>query len=683
MSKFRSTVASNSQKPRALVVDDSTTCRLVVSNRLEACDVDVDHASEGVTALEKIFSTSYDLVVLDLEMPGLSGIQLLQRIRADSRVRHMPVVVLTSDETRDGVDQALAAGATSYFTKPLNWSTFAPHITNLIQLVRSSRIALENMGCGLAMFDPDGAIALCNTDYCDLLDIEPDQKTLYWNDVCASVSQHDASCPPPVKPGSSLNVRQVNWDRVVEFDDGRILDFSYQPLANGGWTEVVKDITLARRNAQRMEYLAKRDRLTGILNRGEFVELLETKVYLQSKFDKVVLFIIDVDDFKSINDTRGHLVGDAVLRTVAKKLGSCARENDIVGRIGGDEFAVLLSTNCDDSEIQAIAERLRAECAKPISLSDGSVSATVSIGYCIAKSRIADSDELLRNADLALYDAKRGGRNEARPYYAALDEAHRKRLKLEAGLRSVTITRELELHYQPIVHSHDRSVIACEALVRWNHPELGWVSPADFIPLAEEIGEIDVIGTWVLENACKEACGWPETVGVSVNVSACQFTKVDIAETVENALRKSGLPPMRLQLEVTETALLSCPDRAIDALSRLKKLGVKIAMDDFGTGFSSLHYILQLPLSKIKIDKSFIDGISDKTKSVAIVEAIVQLAQRLELKVTAEGVETAGQEQALSEVGCHELQGYLFSKPVDKVAIFEEVWAGEKCYAAA
>jgi diguanylate cyclase (GGDEF)-like protein len=381
-----------------------------------------------------------------------------------------------------------------------------------------------------------------------------------------------------------------------------------------------------------------------------------------SQSELAVLFI-DLDGFKSINDTLGHSIGDALLRSFASRLRDALSETDRLARLGGDEFAILQVGEDQPDRAMAHATKILELAATPFLVEGHQLTIGASIG--IVTQRICESDpvDLLKNADLAMYRAKLDGRGTYRVYDLEMDSRAQARRALELSLRGALAHNELSLVYQPLVTLQTGTVCAFEALLRWKHPQRGNVSPAEFIPVAEEIGLIVQIGEWVLRQACAEAAKWPESVNVAVNLSPAQFAKGSLVSTVINALSASGLSPGRLELEITESVLLERSERNIAILEQLHDLGVKISMDDFGTGYSSLSYLHRFPFDKIKIDKSFIDEIAFKPSSVAIVRAIIEMAKALGMSTTAEGVETADQLEQLNLLGCSDIQGYLFSKP--------------------
>jgi diguanylate cyclase (GGDEF)-like protein len=373
---------------------------------------------------------------------------------------------------------------------------------------------------------------------------------------------------------------------------------------------------------------------------------------------------LDLDRFKEVNDTLGHPVGDELLRAVAGRLRRCVRETDTIARLGGDEFAIVQISRTQPTDATALASRIIEAIDAPFDIDGHRVAVGTSVGIAIAPTDGTDPDQLLKNADLALYRAKSDGRGTYRFFEQEMDQRMQARRKLELDLRRALVDGEFELHYQPFVNLDRNEVIGFEALLRWRHPERGMVSPAEFIPLAEETGLIVPIGEWALRRACREAIGWPDGIAIAVNLSAAQFRNRQLVQTVVNALAAAGLPATRLELEITESVLLQDAEAAREILLQLRSLGVRIALDDFGTGYSSLSYLRTFPFDKIKIDRCFIADLSTSAEApLAILRAVTQLGATLGMTTTAEGVETEEQLALVRAVGCTEMQGHLFSPP--------------------
>lgn len=427
---------------------------------------------------------------------------------------------------------------------------------------------------------------------------------------------------------------------------------------------VIDDVTERKLAEARIAQLAHYDPLTNLPNRALFREQLEKELAFVRRGAKLAVLYIDLDHFKSINDTLGHPAGDALLKEVGQRLRGCLRESDLIARLGGDEFAVVQTQLEDAKDAEVFALRLREAVTGAAYDLDGHQTTTdLSIGIALAPSDGVEIDELVKHADLALYGAKSEGRANYRYFEPAMNARMKQRRGLEIDLRAAIANNELDVYYQPLVNMQTQAIVGCEALVRWRHPQRGMIPPADFIPVAEEAGLINAIGEWVLRRACSDAMSWPNDISVAVNVSPVQFRSPALALTVINTLAASGLPANRLELEVTESVLMQNNDLTLATLHQLRNLGVSVSMDDFGTGYSSLSSLRSFPFDKIKIDRAFISDLSKGEDAVAIVHAILNLAKSLKMATTAEGVETPDQRMLLQETGCNEMQGYLFSPP--------------------
>jgi diguanylate cyclase (GGDEF)-like protein/PAS domain S-box-containing protein len=427
---------------------------------------------------------------------------------------------------------------------------------------------------------------------------------------------------------------------------------------------VVEDITEQKLAAARIAHLAHYDALTDLPNRVLLRERLEHELTYAGRGAQLAVLYLDLDHFKGINDTLGHSPGDTLLKAVAGQLRSCLRPSDVIARLGGDEFAIVQAPLEHPRDAATLAQRLREAVTQTSYDIDGhQVVIDLSIGIALSPTDGTDVDQLLKSADLALYGAKSDGRGTFRYFQPEMDARMKKRRSLEIDLRKALVGRQFELHYQPVVNLRTNEISCCEALLRWLHPERGLISPADFIPVAEETGLIIPIGEWVLRQACADAAKWRNDIKVAVNLSPAQFRNQALLQVVIGSLAASGLPPGRLELEITESVLLQKNDKTLEMLHELRGMGVRIAMDDFGTGYSSLSYLRSFPFDKIKIDQSFIRDLLSSSDSPKIVESVIRLARSLNMAVTAEGVELKQQLDVLREMDCTEMQGFLFSTP--------------------
>jgi diguanylate cyclase (GGDEF)-like protein/PAS domain S-box-containing protein len=528
--------------------------------------------------------------------------------------------------------------------------------------------ALENMSQGLCMFDADGRILLFNEHYLRMMgrgDLKLEGRLL--SDVLHELKAFGRwDGDPDEFVGNLINeAREGRSTTNIVVQSARSIRIVHQPMqGGGGWVATFEDITEWQRAQAQITHMARHDALTNLPNRTLFREQLEQALRLAKRGNKLAVLCLDLDHFKDINDSLGHPIGDALLMEVGRRLASCIREGDTVSRLGGDEFAIVQLCGSDDANPAVLlASRIVEEISAPYDVGGHQLVIGVSVGISLAPDDGRNPDELLKKADLALYRAKADGRGTYRFFEAGMDARAQARRLLELDMRAALPRGEFEMHYQPIRDVAAETIVACEALVRWRHPMRGLIPPGNFIPLAEETGLIIQIGEWVLRTACRDAAAWPNDIGVAVNLSPVQFKNPNLVLQVMNALAQSGLPAHRLELEITESVLLQNSEATLLTLHALRGNGVRISLDDFGTGYSSLSYLRSFPFDKIKIDRSFVEDVTSREDSLAIVRAVAGLGRSLGIATTAEGVETIAQLDVLRREGCTQAQGYLFSKP--------------------
>ena len=527
--------------------------------------------------------------------------------------------------------------------------------------------AMNTMTQGLLMFDQDERLVVCNRRYIEMYGLSADvvKPGVTFRDVIQH--RHDTgSFEGDVSSycDGILGSAGQTHSAIVETADGRLIEIKNHPGTAGGWLATHDDVTARIRADERIAHMAHYDALTDLPNRVMMRGHLERRIAELGEGKPFAILYIDVDEFKGVNDSLGHEVGDELLRQVANRLRACVSGNDLVARLGGDEFAIVKAGTRDKAELTALAENILKALRAPVDCKGQEIPTDASIGIAIAPDHGDNLDDLLKRADLAMYAAKSEGRRTYRVFLPEYDAKARLRRQLELDLRQALVRGEFELHYQPLVDLAANVVTGCEALLRWRHPERGMVSPADFIPVAEDTGLIGEIGEWVLRQACAEAASWPGQIHIAVNVSPVQFRSRTLALKVAAALAESGLAPGRLELEITETVLIRDDEEALTILQQLRELGVRIALDDFGTGYSSLSYLHRFPFDKIKIDRSFISDIGEPEDSSPIVQAVVHMAAARHMATTAEGVETEAQREVLRQLGCSQMQGWLFSPAV-------------------
>ena len=539
----------------------------------------------------------------------------------------------------------------------------------LKQLNRRIDVALNNMTHGLCMFDAEQKLIVCNKTYVQMYDLP--QELAQPGVVLQAIENHRASVgnnaianPEQVAAFTTAQAALQASAFAQELMDGRFIAISQRPMSGGGWVAVHEDITERRRAEAKIAHLARHDMLTNLPNRVLFREHLENAFRGAQLGRGCAVHCLDLDHFKTVNDTLGHPIGDDLLKIVASRLVEALPATDFVARIGGDEFAIIQTAVERPEQCSQLASRIVDVVGKPYDIDGRHIVIGTSIGIAVAPNDGANPDQLLKNADMALYLAKGDGRGVHRFFEREMDKRLQARRSLELDLRKALENGEFELYYQPIITLETEKVNAFEALIRWNHPQRGQISPAQFIPLAEETGLILPLGEWVLRTACSQAVKWPEPLGVAVNLSATQFKGRNIVQLAMNALASTGLAPNRLDLEITESVLLQDEANTLAVLHQLRDIGIRISLDDFGTGYSSLAYLRNFPFDKIKIDRSFVREMLVRQDCRAIVRAVVGLARSLGITTVIEGVEAKDQLDAAKSDGCHEAQGYLFSKPM-------------------
>jgi diguanylate cyclase (GGDEF)-like protein len=612
----------------------------------------------------------------------LSPVDKIERIVAVRHVPSMPIVITASTTTEAALREwrqqtrfLVGVGALAVIVIAITLTLIVRQLTREHRASREKlrlekerfATAVNNMPLGLALFDASARLIVCNERYGEMFagaagaiepgwslrDIVQSRKDFgtFEGDVDAYVD------------GFRKALEENGAGTLLTISGSRTIEIRYRPLLEGGWVTTAEDITERQRYEERIAHMAHYDSLTGLPNRALFRERLEQALAAIKPGQQLAVLYFDIDEFKGINDSLGHPVGDELLKTIAARLCSCASTRDFVARLGGDEFAVFRPDVGNRDDVLPLVNKIQDVIRRPVECLGHHVVTDASIGIAFGSFEMRDLDQLVKNADLALYEAKSGGRRTYRFFELAMEEKANARRTGEIELRKALVEGELEVHYQPLVDFKTEQMTGCEALIRWRHPVRGLISPALFIPVAEDTGLINEIGEFVLRSACATAASWPADTTIAVNVSPVQFREPGFALKVVGALGASGLAPHRLELEVTETVLINDDETTLAVLNELRALGVRIALDDFGTGYSSLSHLQRFPFDKIKIDRSFVRNVASSAESAAIVRAVVDIAGVRNITTTAEGVETIEQKDTLRTLGCAQMQGYLFSPP--------------------
>ncbi len=686
------------KSPLILIVDDDQAVRELVREALQYSDFSVMEARNGAQAVAAFESHRPDLVLMDVMMPEMDGFHACAALRRLPGGDGTPILMLTGLDDIESVKKAYEAGATDFASKPINLFVLSHRIRYMLRAKRNldelrtseARLASAQRIAHLGNWERDlvtGELRWSDEvfrlfglvpgsfepTYEGLLErVHPDDRAL--------VARATEEALRREKP-YSFDVRILLADGTVRFvhEQAEVLfDASGRPTLMAGTTQ---DVSERKQAEDQIRFLAYYDGLSRLPNRVLFMERLNLALdSARRQGHTLAILFLDLDRFKRINDTLGHSVGDRLLQEVAERLKKCLRSSDTVARgdpmassdtvarLGGDEFIVSITDITRGEDAAKVASRILDALHEAFRLDAHEVVITGSIGISVFPNDGGDAETLLKNADAAMYHAKDAGRNGFQFYSGSMNAAAFQRLSLENSLRKALERGEFQLHFQPQIDVDAGTIFGAEALIRWRHPDLGLVSPAEFIPLAEETGLILPIGEWVLRQACAQARAWQDAghgpLLIAVNLSGRQFRQQELVQTVEQALASAGLDPRHLELELTESILMRSVEETVDTLKQLKAMGLRVSVDDFGTGYSSLNYLTRFPIDTLKIDQSFVRGITTDPGDAAITAAIIAMARGLKIAVIAEGVETQDQLVYLRQRGCRLMQGYLFSRPV-------------------
>jgi diguanylate cyclase (GGDEF)-like protein/PAS domain S-box-containing protein len=684
--------------PLVLVIDDDGMMRMLVRESLETGGFRVEEAEDGEAGLALFDAVRPDVVLMDVVMPGIDGFACCSALRALPGGARVPVLMMTGLDDTASVNRAYEAGATDFVTKPISWpilshrvrylhrasETFAALALSEERLAEAQRMAQ----LGYWEWDVERKFMFHSDEVLRILGVDRQAVSAAPGAFLALVHPDDrdgfkAALSTRLVQGQDCAfehriVRADGQVRVVNNQAKGVFDAAGKLLRVMGTTQ---DITERRHAESRVRELTLYDSLTGLPNRQFFNEQFEHSLALAQRLKlPLAVLVLDIDRFQRINDTFGHGVGDRLLKETAARLSRTLRDADYlsraadapdahnVARLGGDEFTIMLASLAQAEDVAKVARRLLEAVAQPLQFDGQEVVVTASVGIAVYPADGTDTETLLGNADSAMYFAKEQGKNDYQFFSASMNARSFQKLSLENDLRKALERGELVLHYQPKVDAGNGRIAGVEALVRWNHPELGMVSPADFIPLAEETGLIVPIGEWVLGEACRQLAIWHaagfDDLTVAVNMASPNFAQKDFVERVRASIRAAGITPGGVEIEVTESVLMQDVEATIATLKALKHAGLRLSVDDFGTGYSSLSYLKRFPIDILKIDRSFVRDVIGNREDAAITSAIIALARSLDMQVVAEGVETAQQAAFLRHKGCHLMQGYFFGHPV-------------------
>ncbi len=680
--------------PRILVVDDELVGRIYIEKALISEGYEVITAENGRQALEMTEAQSPDMIVMDVMMPVMDGYMTCRAIRRQENLLHVPILMLTGLDDIESVENSFDAGATDFVVKPVNLPIFKQRVRyglkareadlKLYQQQQRQAHAHKVAKLGYWDWDIENDFLYWSDEVYELLSVSPED---FESNRAALIARTSADDLEKIRHATSQALKYgmpYSVEHQVIRPDGQFqMVYEHAELIKNESGKVIRmmgivqDITERHLAQQKIQYQAYYDELTGLPNRTLFGDRLNHALKLPGRNDsEVAVLIIDLDRFKNINDSLGHEVGDGFLKEVAESLKKTTRTTDTMARLGGDEFALIIEGVKSNTSVTAVADKLLEVLAKPHYVNDNELISTGSIGIAVSSVENRDKAVLVKQADLAMYQAKRNGGNNYRFYNKDMKSHAHQMLIIENELRKALERNELVLFYQPKCCVKSGRILGMEALVRWHHPEKGLVSPLDFISVAEETGLIVPIGQWTLEEACRQTVKWHrmgfDDLVVSVNISVRQFHHKGFVEEVLNTLKTSSIDPRCVDLEITESCTMNNIDSAIRILNTFRDKGVRISMDDFGTGFSSLSYLNQLPLDILKVDRAFIKDINASAENGELAKLIIAMAKTLKLGVIAEGVETQDHLNFLKQNECDEFQGFLTSAPVP-AAQFEKL----------
>jgi len=688
---------STGSAPVALIIDDDAMMRLLLRETLKTEGFTILEADNGKDGLNLCFSRKPDLILLDVVMPEMDGFSVCQSIRKHfAGVKQIPILIMTGLDDIDSINYAYELGATDFVTKPINWTILGYRTRYILRasqdfekLLKSQEAlakAQELAKLGIWDFHIDSGKMRGSEVMYRIIGRSCPDTLVEFDDFLTLLQTKDSAAIRTAFEAARGGILPINMEFRISSPEGedRIIHGQSDDQIKSGWLSgTFQDITERRRAEEKISYLSFYDGLTGLANRFLFKEILGKSMSKAKRHNyKLVGIFLDLDKFQRINDIFGPSSGDSLLKLVAERLVEAVRESDLIARLatpgdranaeiarlGGDEFSILLTGIRQVEDAARVACRILNFLSTPFTLHDQEVFVTASAGITVYPDDASDVDSFMKNGDTVLHYAKEKGRNNYQFYSRSLNSTAFQKLSLENSLRHAVEHQELVLHYQPKIDALSGAMVGVEALLRWKHPEMGMVSPAEFIPIAEESGLIIPIGEAVLRATCRQIRAWRENgqgyFSVAVNLAAHHFQQHDFCKQVSQIIQEEQIDANFLEIELTESMLMDDVENTILKMHQLKDIGVKLSIDDFGTGYSSLNYLMRFPIDTLKIDMSFIRSIPHDNSHVAITTAIIAMAQNLRLSVVAEGVENETQVTWLKTNGCNILQGYYFSRPV-------------------
>lgn len=679
------------RRPVILVVDDDLLIRTMLQDTLTAAGFEVMTAADNVSTLNCFTSVRPDLVLLDLYMPGTDGCATCCQIRTLPGAEYTPIMMMTGLDNADSIHRSFEAGATDFIAKPLNPELLVHRVRymlranlTVIKLAESQaklemlKVAVDSLPIGITFSDVEGLIVYSN----------PAEAQMHGYEVCELIGKEarkfsTSDRSKPVSPEQlkelgvwqreSVNIRKNGEEFAAQLTSIAVRDSEDNYL---GIITTCEDISYRKVAEEKIHQLAYYDVVTGLPNRGMFLERLhQALAQAQRDQEKVNLIFLDLDNFKDVNDTLGHDVGDKLLRLVSERLSSCMRDSDVLARLGGDEFVVVCPAVVYQDCVATVVQRILAIFADPFEIEGQQIYTSASIGIAVYPDDCQDASTLFRCADTAMYQAKNDGRAQFRFFSAELNQKITQRVALENSLRQGLERQEFFLHYQPLWNLKTATMTGIEVLLRWQSSDFGLMQPAAFISLLEDSGLINSVGEWVLRTACRQMREWTmvehRALKMAVNISGKQLKHPKFLEMLTAIILETGIDPTHLELEFTESVIMENIENTVEIFRKLKEMGIQLSIDDFGTGYSSLNYLKHFPVDRIKIDRSFVADVHHNQSDSAIIEAIVSMAQSLSLRVVAEGVENSDQLHSLAKLGCDEVQGFYLAMPMHAESLAE------------